>query len=213
MANPLSKLVAVQKAIEKNCEIHFGIRSGLLSDDLIEAVISDICNKYGTLSIKDLDFAFDNYAEERKDWKMITKKDILNPVIKWLQWRERIRIDYEKHQNEINKEAESEQKRKEFEIESLELYSQSLKVNEWKGDIFHASSIAKKYLADKFSQDVKAELWEQAQREYRTAKIQAEEQAKDPTFQPTPEMMGVSALRIFSSLIVKKAVIQNITIQ
>jgi len=207
ITNPLRKLEVVQNAIEKNVDIHFGIRAGLMSDALIKSVIAEICKKFGSLSSNDIDFAFDNYAERKDTWTNVKKKDIIEPISRWWQKKELIRHEYQKFAMSERKKVDDVQKNKDFKLKSIELYREALHSGIWEGDLFNASVIAEKYVAPQIDQQIKNNVWAQAKLDYKEAGAIAEEEAKHKRgIELTPAMIGVSAVRIFSELIVKKGI-------
>lgn len=210
ISNPLDKMVQIQQAIERNVEIHFGIRTGLLSDDLVKAVIEEVAKKFGSLSIKDIDHAFDLYTVTKDSWKNVTKRDIIQPLSTWWQRKESVKYEFTKAKIEEEEKIKGAEKLREFKNKSIELYNQALNSGVWEGDLFNASAIAKEYLAEHIDQSVKNELWIQAQRKYKEAKNQTEESKEKIDL--SPEHLGASEIRIFSELIILKALEYKIQI-
>lgn len=206
-SNPLAIAMDIQEAVEKITIVYFGIRSGLLDEVLIESVIKTIIQRFKNLTPQDLINSFERIEVKRDGWKNITKSDIIDPIQNW--WNKKAEIKYElnKFKYEEKRKEESRKLQEEFVEESLRIYKVSLKVGEWKGDIFNASAIAKDYLKDKISEDLKKNLWIEARRFKKESESIREEATKNGTaIDLTPEMIGASVERIGSELIVKKCI-------
>lgn len=197
----MTKLREIQFAIEKNCEIYFGIRSGLLTDLIKEAVITDIVKKFDNLSIKDLDFSFEKYAVKSESWKAITKAEILAPVFTWWNKKESIRLEFEKFENEGLEDARRESDALEFKEKALGVYRESVSSLEWLGSIFEASAIARD-VAEHIEQDVKSNLWKETVKAKEEAD-EIEKERKKYKQRLIPENFGHSIIRLYSLAIVE----------
>jgi hypothetical protein len=206
-ANPLSQILSIKESIEKIAVVYFGIRSGLLDNHLLDSVVKTIRTKFLTLSPEDLVLAFERIEIKKDGWNNLTKSDIITPIQNWWNQKEKIRLEFESFRIEEEKNSKNEFKDLEFRNKSIEIYRESVRLNHWSGDVFNAHAIAKRYIAAQIQQEIKTGLWIQAQRDYKEAGAIAEEEAKHRAgIELTPAMIGISALRIFSELIVKKGI-------
>lgn len=206
-SNPLSLVRDVKETIEKICVLHFGVRSGLLDEVLIESVVSTIILKFKTLTTHDLGSAFERVEVDRNNWKNITKRDLIEPIQNWWNKKEEIRLEFEKYKRDVQEAEQAEQKEHKFYNDSINIYRQSLVSANWEGSIFQASSIAKD-VAKHIDQIQKNELWQQAQRKKRS---------QDKAFKEDPtkiifDNIGLTEVRLYSELIVQYGIKNKIEI-
>ena len=188
-------LIDVKTMIERVIEIHYGIRAGLLSEALIESTIKEIVKRFKTLTVRDIDHAYERAIITKNDWRNVTKKEVIEPIQNWWNKKEAIRVEFEKHkieEIELNQAIEAEAI---FKNESKKLYNECLKSGEWIGSVFQASSIGKD-IAQHIDQSIKSDLWKTAN-EMHGKLINIEE-------------IGVSTLKIYSKLIVEYGVFEKI---
>lgn len=206
-SNPLSLVKDVKETIENICIIHFGVRSGLLDEVLIESVIQTIISKFKSLTTKDLMSAFERIEVKSNNWKNITKRDLIEPIQNWWNKKEEIRLEFEKYQKELSEKEEAERKEEEFKNLAIDTYRKSIVCAEWLGDIFQANAIYKIVLRQ-IQLHKKNELWQEAQ-------VQKNKQdalhEKDPSLTDLSNY-GMTAKRIFGELIVIEGIKQKIRI-
>lgn len=195
----------MKETIEKICVIHFGIRSGLLDELLIESVISTIISKFKTLTTRDLMSSFERIEIKKDGWKNITKRDLIDPIQNWWNKKEEIRIEFEKYQSELAEIEQAESKIEEFKNVSIDVYRKSIVCGEWQGDIFHANAIARD-IAIGIPKHIKNELWAEAKRKKYIQDKAFKEDPKSELFMNT----GITAERIFSELVVIQGIKQRI---
>lgn len=200
--NSITRLIALQDAIVNAIEIHFGVRSGNLSDALIKSCITEIIDKYGTLTYPDIEFAFDRYIKQKKeDWKNPTKLDVLNPIKMWWNQKESIKYEFQRFQHEQKEKEERKAKGLEFEYNALKLYNES--EFEYNGDYFQASAIAKKYFGSQLDQETKDQLWLEAKKQKKQNDDEYDKIDRD-VFNLIDPNFGISAERIFCKLVLNK---------
>lgn len=187
--------------LEKMITIHFGIRPGLLSDDLIEACIADIIKKFKNLTVRDIQHAYERTIIQKDDWKNVTKREVLQPIENWWNQKEKIRLEFERFKKEQELKNQIEHEKQLFKEESVQLYQEAIVSGEWNGSVFHASIIARQ-IAEHIDQETKDQLWIESKREKKRIEAEAKESDKKLDF----SNLGVTALRIFSGKIVEKGV-------
>lgn len=203
--DPKELLKAIKRTIEKVITIHLGVRPGLLSDDLIEAVIFDLISKFSDFTTKDIEWSYERFNfKKRDDWRMVTKSEILEPIQSWAYVRVGIMEEFEKFQQQQKEESEAESKILQFKKESRIIYNKCVDELEWTGSIFHASAIAKD-LAVFLDQETKDEFWVEAKKE---SKQTNEENDKIKRLGGSIDVkrIGRTPERVYSELIVIESI-------
>ena len=128
---------------------------------MVKSVASAIAMQYGSLSLKDIYFAYEIYTPDQTDnWKRPTKNQILRPVQMWFNRRIKIQNEVKQFSQEESDRMEREVNFLQFESEALCIYRESVRehseavekgvdsngVNSWKGNIYQAQRIASKFL-------------------------------------------------------------------
>lgn len=210
ITNPLTRLAAIQGIITKMVDIYYGIRPGLLSDNVMEHVAGEIATRLNTLSISDIQRAFKNAHIERNDsWKNITVQEILSPIQVWFNQKEKIKREFNDF---VLKQTEEERKAKEavdFYESSKVIYNQCVDELEWTGTIFQASAIAKE-VAKHIDQERKDELWKKA-KEKKSKIDEANREMK--RLGGATKTIGYSDVRIFAELIVIEGIKNGIKLK
>lgn len=202
----------IQLMLERCASIYYGIRAGLLSDDLIESVIAEIIKRFKSITIKDIEHSFERAVIVKEDWRNLTKREMIEPIQNWWNYKENIRIEFEKHQKEAEEIEAGKVKEEEFKNQSIIVYKESMLQLEWLGTVFQASAIAKDYISEHIEDKKRAELWNDAIRLFKEAKEKTKEQSKKKEVL-IPANFGISTLKLYSELIVKEGIKQQIEIK
>jgi len=197
----------LNSVVKKVMEIHFGVRSGLISDDFMESVIVSLRKKFGSLTAREIEFAFSRVEIKKEDFRQVTLREFLLPVQIWYQKKAEIENKIEAFEREQREKEEGIRKAAEFKNQSIVIYNESRVSGKWCGTIFNANAIARD-IAKKIDQSVKNKLWTDAQKAKRLQDVKAEENPNSIDF----KNIGFTAERIFGELIVKEGIKQKIDI-
>lgn len=196
---------SIYKILSDACILYFGIHSTQIQEVVIFKAIEKINKEFNSISLKEIEHSFERLDLQRQ--VTITLDDLINPIKKYLYVKNYITVEEQKHIKEMQERDLEIIKSKEFEESSLTTYRLSLQKNEWKGNIFNAHAIAKKYLADKFSQEEKSEIFSKAKQQRLNVEAILD---SDPL--KICEFVGHTDERLFSNMIVIEAVNRGIEI-
>ncbi len=201
-----SAITDIQKMIERVVVTHHGIRAGLIDEALMESVIAEIVKQFKTLTVQDIEYAYERANIPRDDnWRNVTKKIILDPIDIWHNKKAVISEDYRKYKEVSNEKAEGIAKAKKFKSECIVVYAQSLKDEKWLGNIWQAAIVAP-LLGDHIDQIDKTEIWWRAENDFSCE----EEAAKYNIGMIKSSKSGRTEYRIFCERIVNYGILLNI---
>ena len=209
--DPVACVTAVKQTIEKVITIHLGVRPGLLSDHLLEAVIAEIIQNYNGLTLRDIEHAYERHQfPERNDWRNVTKAEIMAPLIAWNNMRARIANDWEKCKAEEIEKAEGLKKAAAFKEASRIKYNEAVEALEWSGTIYEAAAIAKD-IAQHIDQARKDEMWAAAKQkaeDIETANAKAKRLGEIVDF----DRIGRTPKRLMAEMIVLEGIKNGVKI-
>lgn len=196
-------VVSLNDILNEVCVLYYGIHISQISDVIIKKAITEIFKKFNALSIEEIKYSFERIKLERS--VTIVLEDLIKPIQRYVNAKEEINKQRYKIQKELDEKQESEFKAKEFENECKEIYNTSLKANEWSGTIYHASIIAKKFLAHQIEQSTKDKLFKQAKELMYQIKEEMQQDEKN-----IYQHIGKNEIRIYSQLIVKESICRKL---
>lgn len=141
----MEKAVAADQlldAINDIFEIYFGKNREKVSTTLKKAVISSILERFGMLTVQDVQFSFKRTEIEQNQFQTITVQSFCKYIqywtnIKqsiWLAKKELVRRDEESRERDV--------KLEEFRKKCLDKYRECLPSGEWNGDLFESSFLS-----------------------------------------------------------------------
>lgn len=192
------------------CIVYFGIREGLIPDEIIEQTSAEIVKRFKGLRIADINYAFERANIEKPDtWRNITKVELIEPIEKWANYKEKIRQEFQKYQKELENEKEHERLKQEFYEESKKLYNDCVDSLEWTGTIFQASVIFKE-VGKGWPQEEKDAIWAEAQK--KKAEQDQEKQDTKRGGKLSIDNFGYSAIRLCAEMVVIEGIKRGVKI-
>jgi len=154
----------IDLTLRKIAQNHFGVFETMISESLLTKVKLEINKKYLSFSAEELEYCYDR-SVKRQNVVVLTFEDWIKPISDFFPIKNAINQASNVLLEEFSKEAEAEQKTKEFLEESLKLYRECFKNGEWIGTVFHSIALAKSYLKDKLPEDLKQSYFDSAKLE------------------------------------------------
>lgn len=115
------------------------------NSNIVEAIYETLISQQENLTIEDLKCCF-NFAEvEKKPFSKITVDEFMIPVKDYVKKKSLARICAQEEHIAYVKEIAQAEAAHQFFLRAKELYFESLKAGEWKGDMFQARVIAKNF--------------------------------------------------------------------
>ena len=145
--NKIDCAVRIFKVIVDSADIYYGIRSGQLSEALTDKIVKKILTDYSELSISDIEYAYERFRKEKNDWRNITFDELIIPIQQYHKIKYAVSRERKIMQKELEEKKERDQKEMEFINTSIELYKNSLGLDYYLGDVFHARKIYGKFLS------------------------------------------------------------------
>jgi hypothetical protein len=205
LKDQVKSVVSLNDILNEVCVLYYGIHISQISDVVIKKAITEILKRFNALSLEEIRYSFERLKLERS--VTIVLDDLIKPIQRYVNAKEEINKQRSKIQKELDEQKEAEQKAIDFENECKEIYNSSLKANEWNGTIYHASIIAKKFLAHQIEQSTKDELFKQAKELMYKIRQEMEQDEKN-----IYQHIGKNEVRIYSELIVKEAISRKLEI-
>jgi hypothetical protein len=199
LKDQVKSAVSLNDILNEVCVLYYGIHISQISDVVIKKAITEILKRFNSLSLEEIRYSFERLKLERS--VTIVLDDLIKPIQRYVNAKEEINKQHSKIQKELDEQKEAEQKAIDFEKECKDIYNSSLKANEWSGTIYHASIIAKKFLAHQIEQSTKDELFKQAKEVMYKIRQEMEQDEKN-----IYQHIGKNEIRIYSELIVKEAI-------
>jgi hypothetical protein len=170
---PIASITNYEKAIEDvtriliSClDIYFGLRSNQVSENLIMKAQREIFSKFNHLSVEDVEYSFERFdIPVDKSWKNITFQEIMNPIIRYSNIKNKINNERIKLEREISEFNERKKKESIFHQQALKKYAESLKINKWIGDMYEAKVLLNKFTKF-FNESERIELKRQAKYQF-----------------------------------------------
>lgn len=117
------------------------------------------------LTVEEIEHCFDRFVQPKTDWRNITKFELIAPIQKYYQVKNKIKSEINKLEVEEIEKEENQKKANDFYDLSVKTYNESLIAGEWTGDLFMAHTLHLKF-RKKFNDAEVIDLKEQAQRKY-----------------------------------------------
>jgi hypothetical protein len=168
---------AVKEILISVCSILFGVSTQNINTDLINISFKAISDRFIGITIQDIKNAFSDAEIDKKQYISITRDELINPIK--VYWSKKITLlsKIKEVENQIESENESKIMRERFEVESMQIFQESLNQKKWLGTPVNAFSILSQHKAKgiveitgKFEQAEKDELYQQCLRENNSAK-------------------------------------------
>lgn len=126
-------------------DIYFGIRANQMSEALTRSVVKQILNDFPLLTLDEIEHSFERFVQPKTDWRNITKLELIEPIKKYYQVKQKIKSEIEKINLEDQKKVEEIKRANEFYDLACETYNESLKSGKWSGDLFMAFTLHRKF--------------------------------------------------------------------
>lgn len=126
-------------------EVRYGLDFEKQTNALIDGVYQALIHTTERLSIDDLRSCFNYCKIEKKQFSKITVDEFMEPVLDYIRKKQVARICVQEANIARVKEIAQAEAEHQFFLGAKALYFESLKAGEWKGDMFQARVIAKKF--------------------------------------------------------------------
>jgi len=159
------------------CNVLFGMGKDSINSDLINISFKAISDKFVGITIQDVRNAYNDAEIDKKQYVSLTRDELINPVKQY--WSKKITLLAKIKEVEKELEVENEGKilKEKFEVESMQIFKESLNQKKWLGTPINAFSILTQQkekntneISSKFTQDEKNDLYQKCLRENNSAK-------------------------------------------
>lgn len=126
----------------------------------------EIFSKFNHLSVEDVEYSFERFdIPVDKSWKNITFQEIMNPIIRYSNIKNKINNERIKLEREISEFNERKRLESIFYQQALKKYAKSLKIDKWVGDMYEAKVLLNKFTKF-FNESERIELKRQAKYQF-----------------------------------------------
>lgn len=126
-------------------DIYFGIRANQMSEALTRSVVKQILNDFPLLTLEEIEHSFERFVQPKTDWRNITKLELIEPIKKYYQVKQKIKSEIDKINLEDQLKEEGIKKANDFYDLSCKTYEESLISGKWLGDLFMAHTLHRKF--------------------------------------------------------------------
>ncbi|CAB4151779.1 hypothetical protein UFOVP597_34 [uncultured Caudovirales phage] len=116
-----------------------------MSEALTRSVVKQILIDFPLLTLEEIEHSFERFVQPKTDWRNITKMELIEPIKKYYQVKQKIRSEIEKINLEDIEKENGIKKANEFYDLSCETYEKSLIEGKWIGDLFMAHILHRKF--------------------------------------------------------------------